>query len=687
MSDGFDPTTLRAGADLYRAIFETSLDAILVVDADGRVQMANARASRLFGYGDGDLRGMQIEQFVPERYRTVHKEHRGAFALRPHGRAMGSALALFALRRDGSEFPVDIALHPLERDGAVMYVASVRDVSELARTRQAALRGRYSAFVARFGMAALAEPNFEQLLNAVPPLITEAMEVDAALVFRLSPDASELFCAAFAGVPHDLGARLTIPNDPRYFAGYLVAARGAVTTTDARAETRYEVPAEVARLGFLSVAGVPLFDRDRVIGVLTVRGRHPREFTDDDVNFLQAIANILATALQRSTAEEHLLHVQRLDALGQLTGGVAHDFNNLLMVISGNLQVLEESLRPGSAEIELTRAATAAADRGAMLTRKLLAFARKQPLHPRLFDLGQLLRDFRDLVQRTLGENVAVRLALDPDVPLLFADPGQLEAALLNLAVNARDAMPTGGRITIQTECALIDSTRIGDDPELAPGSYACISVTDSGSGMPPEVLERAFEPFYTTKEAGKGSGLGLSMVYGFVRQSGGAAHIYSEHGRGTTVRLYLPLPPEAQSEDAPAPRREIPKGAESVLVVEDEADVRRIAVMFLSRLGYRVHQASDAETALAMLEASDLAIDLLFTDMVLPGMNGAELAQRAQAMRPGLAVLYTSGYASASVLERLPPRDSESLISKPYRREDLAHAVRRALRARAGQA
>ncbi len=679
MNQRADPTSA-LGGELYRDLFETAPDGIVVVDAAGRIAIANSRAADLFGYPTEEMPGLGIDQLVPERFRALHSEHRATYALAPHTRPMGGDLALAGLRRDGSEFPIEIALSPVRVAGSTMYVASIRDISELVRTKQAALRGRYSAFVAQFGMEALAQTDFDRLLHAVPPLLTEAMHVDAVLVFRLALDRTEMYCAATLGVPEDKVCNLRVPNDPRYLAGYMVNTRSAVATRDLRLETRFQVPPAIAELGLLAVAGVPLFDRDEVIGGLTVRSREPRTFTEDDINFLQSIANILATALQRSTVEEHLYHAQRLESLGQLTGGVAHDFNNLLMVIVGNLQVLEESLARGSDELELSRAASAAAERGALLTRKLLAFARKQPLHPRLFDLGQLMRDFRGLVQRTLGENIAVRVMLDPQAALLVADPGQLEAALLNLAVNARDAMPGGGQLTLRSERIDIDTGRLGRELELAPGCYVCLAVSDTGSGMPHEVIERAFEPFFTTKEAGKGSGMGLSMVYGFVRQSGGSVRIESAPGHGTTVRLYLPLPPEAQSLDpAPAPPA-APEGAESVLVVEDEAAVRSIAAMFLGKLGYRVHQAADSETALELLGNTDVRIDLLFTDIALPGINGAELAREARRLRPGLAVLFTSGYASASVLDQLPERDTLHLVSKPYRREELALAVRQAL-------
>ncbi len=674
----------RQGVEIYRTLFLTSPDGILVVDRDGTVVLANPRACQLFGYPEPELLGMNVDLLVPQRLRAGHAAQRAGFAARPHLRPMGAALSLYGRRRDGSEFPVEIALSPAPADRNEVYIAAVRDISELVRTKQDARRGRYSAYVARFGMEALARVDFEGLLRAAPTLIREAMEVDAVAILRLTPDRSRAVLAAASGIPEQARDAIEVPAlDARYLAGYVTQRRASVASADFRTEKRFEVPEAFKRLGLHAVAAVPLFDRDRVIGLISARSREPREFTEDDLNFLQSIANVLATVLQRANVEEHLAHAQRLEALGQLTGGVAHDFNNLLMVIGGNLQVMEELVRPGEL-LELARAASAAVDRGAMLTRKLLAFARKQPLQPRPIALAQLLGDFRDLVQRTLGETVAVRVSHDRSMPLIVADHAQLETALLNLAINARDAMPRGGALEIAVERASISEEMAAAPSELSPGEYACIAVTDTGSGMTKEVAERAFEPFFTTKEAGKGSGLGLSMVYGFARQSGGSAHIYSEPGLGTCVKLYLPLPPEAAGAVTAPELRGEATGKETVLIVEDEPAVRRVVALFLGRLGYRVLEAGDGNAALAVLESEGDAVDLLFTDIVLPGMNGVELARKARAARPRLAVLYTSGYASSALLRELPEQEIGNLISKPYRREALAEAVRRTLDARA---
>jgi PAS domain S-box-containing protein len=665
-------------ADTYRTLFETAPDATLVIDEGGRIVLANTQAERLFGRPREELLGIPVEELVPERFRAVHVRHREHYHGSGAARMMGAGPALLALRADGAEIPVEIALGPIEGTVPRLYMASVRDISGLARTRQAAQRGRYNFYVAKFGLQALAEPQFATLIDAAGPLIAEAMQVDAVVAFRLTPDQRELQGVSGFGISTEALSRMRAPNDPSCLPGYLTATRQPVLVTDIESERRFEILDVVRELGLRSALCVPLMDAGEVIGGLTARAFAPREWSEDDVHFMQAIANTLSTALQRAATEERLLHAQRLEALGQLTGGVAHDFNNLLMVISGNLQMVEDLAADRPQALALARQAIGAAERGAMLTRKLLAFARKQPLHPRPVDLNQLVTEFRDLVQRTLGEQVAVRLDLDPALPVLVADAAQVETALLNLALNARDAMPSGGELTLATGLA-----RFGGEhpppPELAAGEYARLCVSDTGLGMDSGVLARAIEPFFTTKEAGKGSGLGLSMVYGFARQSEGTVQLESEPGRGTKVTLYLPLPAEDQDLQASARSTAPPSGSETVLVVEDEPRVLEIAVAFLGQLGYRVLQARDAKAALRLL-AEHAETELVFTDVSLPGMDGIALAEQARALLPGIRVLFASAYLSGSALDRLPGEERRGVLAKPYRREELAFRIRTAL-------
>jgi PAS domain S-box-containing protein len=386
---------------------------------------------------------------------------------------------------------------------------------------------------------------------------------------------------------------------------------------------------------------------------------------------------------ERRRLEEQLERGVRLEAIGKLTGGIAHDFNNLLTVVFGNL---ERALEAGSDVATVRTAVTsalAAAERGAELTSRLLAFARRQPLAPTSFDLNERVESMHDMLQRTLGETIDLRCHLAPDLKPAHADPSQVESALLNLALNARDAMPDGGRLTVETANARLDELSFAAGEEVASGDYVMLAVSDTGTGMSPEVLRRAVEPFFTTKEVGRGSGLGLSMIYGFARQSGGYLKLYSEPGRGTTVRLYLPTagrrPAAAADAEGPA-EATLPRGRETILVVEDDEQVRRVVVANLAGLGYRVLEAGDGPAALEIL-AHEPAVDLLFTDVVMPkDMSGQALAERAQRERPQLKVLFTTGYTQDAIVHAGRLDRGVMLLPKPYSRATLARRIRDAL-------
>ena len=396
-----------------------------------------------------------------------------------------------------------------------------------------------------------------------------------------------------------------------------------------------------------------------------------------------AFVGIIRDVTERREADrqrEQLRQAQKMEAVGQLTGGLAHDFNNLLAIIIGNLDMLREIRADDPVTSELVHDAMESALRGADLTRRLLAFARRQPLKPEMADINEVISAIVRLLTRTLGENISIELALSPNVWPVQIDKAQFEAAIANLATNARDAMPRGGSLLIATFNGSLDENYVAAHADVAPGDYVVVEVSDSGTGMPPEVLTRIFEPFFTTKDLGRGTGLGLSMVFGFMKQSGGHITVYSEQNKGTTFRLYLPRatckPPRRDERAENQPPR---GGSETVLVVEDNPGLRRIVVRQLSDAGYHVLEASDAETALAVLDATE-PIHLLLTDIVMPGeMDGRDLARVAVTRRPTLRVLLTSGYPDARMGGSTQPTGGR-LLSKPYRKEELRRAVREVL-------
>ncbi|MEA2755231.1 MAG: two-component system, cell cycle sensor histidine kinase and response regulator CckA [Aliidongia sp.] len=387
---------------------------------------------------------------------------------------------------------------------------------------------------------------------------------------------------------------------------------------------------------------------------------------------------------QHRAIEHRLRQSQKMEAIGQLTGGIAHDFNNLLGVVVGNLDLLLDLVKNQPGVAALAHDALNSALRGAELTKRLLAFARQQPLMAQTIDLNERLPAMITMLKRTLGENIRIVGKFASNLGLAHVDSSQLEDALLNLAINARDAMPSGGTLSIETANLRLDDRQAALQADILAGDYVTLSVTDTGIGMPPEIIEHVIEPFFTTKEPGQGTGLGLSMIYGFAKQSGGHLSIYSEVGVGTTVRLYLPKYPDDGTDveiaaDAPGPVAAIPQGGETILVVDDNGELRRVASRVLAKLGYRVSEAADGPTALALIEAGE-CFDLLFTDIGLPqGMNGMELAARAYQYLPTLKILFTTGYG----IDRRNvgmPTDPATLLRKPYRNQDLAARVRAAL-------
>ncbi len=379
---------------------------------------------------------------------------------------------------------------------------------------------------------------------------------------------------------------------------------------------------------------------------------------------------------ERDAIEAQLRRAQRMEAVGQLTGGVAHDFNNLLQVIRANLEMLGPVVAADPAAHKRLRSAIHGADRAAQLTRQMLAFARRQPLEPKVVNLGRLVGDMAEMMRRTLGEVVEVETVIAGGLWNTIADPAQVESALLNLAINARDAMPGGGRLTIELANASLDDAYARRDMDVAAGQYVMLAVSDTGEGMAPEVAARVFEPFFTTKVEGKGTGLGLSMVYGFVKQSNGHVQIYSEPGSGTTVKIYLPRSRKSEEQPVELPEAPVKGGDQTILVVEDEEPVRVAAVAMLEEMGYRCLQAANAGEALEIVKGG-ASIDLLFTDVIMPGpVKTRDFVARVQALRPHLPVLYTSGYTENAIVHHGRLDEGVSLLSKPYGRNDLARKV-----------
>lgn len=667
--------------DAFKLLFDAAPDAILVVDSAGRIRLNNAEAERLLEAAPGELHGLSVDKLVPMTSRKNHAALRSGFATNPHRRPMGVGLALKALKLNGREFPVEISLAPTQTALGAETIVTLRDVSERLQARRTERELIRANALTKISQLALRERQFEALGERATEIAIAPLAADVVALFRQVEGQDSLMCVSATGVLAADIKGTRVMQTHAMLSGEIFASGAPVLVGDVSVASATICPALLIA-GVQSLVIAPIADRDRVNALLVAGSTLAHHFTTDDVAFLEAIANIASNALQRSVTEEKLLLSQRLESLGQLTGGVAHDFNNLLTVISGNLQILEGMAITEPSALRAIASAHRGARRGAELTAKLLAFSRRQTLRPAPVNVPALLASFCDLLARTLGAGIEVRVHADNALPMALADAGQLETALLNLAVNARDAMPNGGALVIEAvDVDLKQNLGVGAD-EVRAGHYVRLSVSDTGSGMSRDVMARAFEPFFTTKEVGKGSGLGLSMVYGFAKQSAGHVTVYSELGVGTTINLFLPIASatrEPVAEKVTA-LREVVRGSEAILVVEDDLDVLSVAVAFLGSLGYQVFTATSRRTALARLRAHP-EIAVLFTDVVLErDETGPKIAASLRKIQPRLRVLYASGYARSALPLQFGMDEDIAFLRKPYSRDQLGQALRAVL-------
>ena len=577
---------------------------------------------------------------------------------------------LLNYRKDGTPFWIELDIVPLTRpDGhCTHWVAVQRDITE----RKAA-EARSARHAAQLEQTVAALEDLNALTLRGPALLDAIMEQGARLagatgaaVLAREGEAWSIRGATGSAQALAKGASTVMPMaDAALATGRAqlagVAASGLVLD-----------PAEA---GVVAAASIGANGPARV--VLLIVARDAAALEPAVLNSLEIYAGAVGVLLQRHHVEDQLRQAQRLEAVGQLTGGIAHDFNNLLTIILGNAELLADSLSSDQQLRLLAEMTQTAAERGAELTSRLLAFSRRQALDPKATNVGVLLQGMDPLLRRSLGEQVELEVIHGGGLWPAMVDGPQLESALLNLSINARDAMPDGGRLTIETRNTHLDSSYAADHAEVQPGQYVMIAVSDTGTGMDGDTVARAFEPFFTTKPVGKGSGLGLSMVFGFIKQSQGHVKIYSEPGQGTTVRLYLPRAASADTGTEAEESGARQDGQEKILLVEDDDLVRNHVAGQLRDLGYRVVAVSNGADAIeALRQTSDF--DLLFTDVVMPGgMNGRELAEMARVLRPALPVLFTSGYTENAIVHhgRLDP--GVHLLAKPYRRRDLAAKLR----------
>ena len=640
-TDWFDRPAPQASLHQLAGILRSAVDAIISIDASGLIESVNPTTEKLFGYSAAELIGQNVKMLMPEPYQSQHDSYIRQYRHTGQRRIIGIGREVTGRRKDSSIFPMHLSVSEYEIDGKRHFAGIVHDLTAQRQAESDNIRQ---------------QTLFEAIVNDSPQAILIADQ--SHKIFLVNPAATSIF----GYEPEELIGK---------YASLIFAS-----------DDEYERMSRL-RLGPDAPAIAGAVDPLR----LTFRRKNGEVFAgeiittiirDKNRNVL-GIMKLVRDITQQSKQEDALRQAQRMDALGQLTGGIAHDFNNLLTIIIGNLELLDENL-DGEQSRKHLRRVNEAAQMGARLTSRLLSFSRQRKLEPTIIKLNEQILNMMDLLHRSLGETIELTTALDGDLWAVRADPSEIENAVLNLAINARDAMPQGGRLVVETHnVSLAPDVDLGEYG-LNPGDYVRLTVSDTGCGMPPEVIARAFEPFFTTKE-GHGTGLGLASIYGFVKQSGGNATIYSELGRGTMVNLYLPRFAAHEARvSSDAPDRVIAATGEIVLVVEDNAELRALSLERLRRLGYQVIEADSGPAALAVIEGG-AKIDLIFSDVIMPGgMTGYELAAQARKRAPGIKVLLTSGYDAELAAQQNTTGSELQVLRKPYAQADLARALREVL-------
>ena len=640
--------TAQPGDTLFRALLESGPDAILVVDGRGTIALANRRTAELFGYEEGELAGKSIGMLVPDRLRALHADHRARYALDPQTREMGVGLELNGLRRDGSEFPLEISLSPLPAGTDNLVIAYIRDVT--ARRAAEAERLELVREQAARAEAEAATRRLEQILGEIDAIVWEA-DLERRRFHFVSKRAEEkLGYPLERWLDEDYFWRKVVHPDDRELAE---AFFRDATARGIDHEYEYRVCAADGGVAWI---------RDRVRLIEVAKGE-------------RELAGVIVDVSARRELEERLLQSQKMEAVGQLAGGVAHDFNNLLVVIRGytDLLLLQSSEQRSLAQL---RRISQAADRASALTGQLLAFARRAPSVNERVDVNALLRGVEPMLRRLIDEDIVLAVHADTPVEPVRVDPGQLEQVLVNLVINARDAMPLGGEIRIATSTREIDAAT-AEDLGIEPGRYVVTGVSDSGSGMTEETKARMFEPFFTTKEAGKGTGLGLATVYGIVEQAGGKILVDTQLGVGSTFFVYLPEARAADLDSAP----EDGDDTAGILVVEDDEGVRELVRTVLEEDGYTVYDAANGRQALELLDYAARRVDLIVTDVVMPDINGPEFVSRLDALRSS-KVLFMSGYADSQLVNRGLADRTAAILQKPFSPDQLRDRVAQMLAA-----
>lgn len=660
--------SVRANNAFVRQLLDSTDQGFFSIDREGIVTLCNAAFLQLLGYAsEKDVLGRPLHDVIASAGET---DTRGDCAVLRAAREGLTAQVDSEdfLRVDGTSFPVQYQVHPVWQDGELQgALCTFIDLTERRRGMQA-LSWSENRLTAIFNQASVC---FSEL-----DLQGRYLRVNQALCRMLGRTEAEMLEMTLADVTHpdDVPMNMTLFNR--------CIEHGSSFTLEKRYlrpdGSAFWVSSDISRI--VDDEGRP----QAMIAVstdITERRRAEEALRELNDTLEQRVVEEI---LERSRAEAALRQMQKMEAVGQLTGGVAHDFNNVLQIIGGNLQLLQTDPRLDERSRQRVRTAIGAVDRGAKLSSQLLAFARRQPLQPRSINLERVVQNMEDLLRRAVGENIEISTVITHDLWNTMLDPNQVENLIINTAINSRDAMPNGGRLTLQIDNVQLSDPAFLSQADLQPGDYVELQISDNGAGMSPEVRERAFEPFFTTKREGEGTGLGLSMAYGFVKQSRGHISLHSESGKGTTIRIYFPRCVEQEVVIDENRDMEVRGGDETILVVEDDPNLQLTVIDTLSSLGYRVLKADNGERALAILQ-SGMAVDMMFTDVVMPGsVPVTELARQARQLLPDIEILFTSGYPRDAIVHEGRLDAGVELLSKPYRINQLAQRIRQMLSNRA---
>ncbi|MDQ2938789.1 MAG: PAS domain S-box protein, partial [Acidobacteriota bacterium] len=664
------------------------LDCIFTMDHQGMIVDWNPASEKTFGFTHEEASGRELaELMIPPRFREQHRHGLARYLETGEAGNLGRRLELSAQRREGSEFPVELTITRIEFEGAPMFTGYLRDITE-RKTAEDRLVAQYAV------TRAVAESNtisegVQKILQAVCERL--GWEYGGLWTVEHAPDVMR--CTEIWQAPGaDAEEFAQASRDAVFAMG--VGLPGRVWTncqpvwiSDVVQDTNFPRLSIAAKVGFHVACGFPIWFRSEVLGVVEFFSHAIREPDPALLAMMATIGGQIGQFIESKRveealgeSEEQLRQSQKLEAIGQLAGGVAHDFNNLLTVIGGYSSIILAKLPQESPHRISVEEIKKASDRASSLTRQLLAFSRKQILQPKILDLNSIVSDLEKMVRRLIGEDIDLLALTDPDLGQVEADPGQIEQVLLNLIVNARDAMPAGGKLTIETGNAMLSEDYALRHAAIA-GPYVMLAVSDTGCGMAADLQAHVFEPFFTTKGAGKGTGLGLATVYGIVKQSGGNVWLYSELGKGTTFKIYLPrVDAMAADHQVSAGIVSAPKGTETLLLVEDEDQVRKIVQAILEDQGYDVISAANGEEALELAAQHDSEIHLMITDVVMPQMSGRELADRLADIRPRLKVLYMSGYTDDAIVRHGLLDAKLNFIQKPFDAATAARKVREVL-------